>query len=168
MKKDFEFIKKILETIENNDAPIFYTIDLGKDLFGNEFSNEQNIAYLYNHIQLLGDTDCIENSIDKRSTIQLGTASVQRTQKSIGFTVIALKGLMGSSPVMKSDDRIPTKIKYSHDPLRLTNYGYDLLESLNDNKIMEEIKKSGGKIALESVIGIASSIGSSILLKSIS
>lgn len=167
MKKDFDFMKTILEKLESLESPVFYTVDLGKELFGEEFLDKENMARLYTHIQLLGDASCITGLIEKNATVHVGVSSIQRVQKNFGFKVKSIKGLMENSPVMKADQRIPTIINYDHEPLRLTNYGYDLLESLNNNKVMEEVKKAGSKITIESLVGIATSLGSATILKAI-
>lgn len=166
MQKDFEFMKEILESVANCESPIFHTADIGKDLFGKDFLDDKNIAHLYLHIQLLCDTGCITNLVEKNSTISTKVSSVQKIQKNYGFSTQSLAGTFGSN-ALRFDERILTTFKYSHEPLRLTNAGYDLLDSLSNNKVMEEIKKSGGKITIESLIGVASSIGSTILSKSL-
>lgn len=153
MKKDFEFIKEILTHIENNKAPVFYTIDLAKEIFGEKFQDKVNIDYLYNHIQLLGDAECVTCMIQSESVLQ----------KSYGFRVRVVKGNLSNSKMYELDHQISTIIKYDHKPLRLTNAGYDLLTSLSNNQVMEEIKKQGGKIAIDSIVGIASSIGGAML-----
>lgn len=160
MKIDFNFLKDILTGIENDDKPFFCSSEIAFYMFEPEANEEEEYLYfkqedidkLYYHFQLLFDQECIVRAITFREIgdtkpLYLSLNTTIHSGHDAGFDI-------GNLSIGFNDDR-----------LRLTNKGHDLLVSLKDNKIMKEITRSGRKIALESVIGIASALGTNILTK---
>lgn len=152
MKQDYEFIKEILQKMEAHDSPVIQSETLLEKLCFSEETERVKRDKLFIHLQILADNHCIKKSgtMIQSSISPTEIVSTSRTKLDIGFN------LTGGYPTPNQDY------------FRLTKNGYELLASLENNKIMSEVKKTGGKIAIESLIKAGTELGSQLLLKILS
>lgn len=153
MKIDYDFMKDILTIIEDFDNPLFSSVEVSVMLFDFEGATEQeNIDKLYFHFQILLDKLCITKAMSVRD--------IKHIDKNNPYYVEC-------EEITPHDDAgfdiEGSNIKYTYDLFRLTHNGHNLLISLESSPIMEQLKKSGSKIAIDTLIKAGTNLGTKLL-----
>lgn len=160
MQQDYLLIKDILTVMADHNVPVMQSQQLLTELdrlYFNSYEKDIDKRYqLYLHLQLLEDSKCIK----KAGSMILNTTTKQNmTNPQEAFRSKRIYLDIGFSYESNNGPQ------HNHDLIRLTKDGYDLLTSLENDKVMDEVKKTGGKIAIESVIAIATTLGTAALTK---